>query len=400
MTRRPSRALCISGVAVLVSLGVSESAHAGLFGRIRDKIRQRVDNRVDKLRDRLDTLRDIAPDRPCAKEFRELLKQALDARRRCLDDAPPGSPIDKFEKLSRREAEDFCGRRGDAECLDFVLDEQEKFCEQKTDGLVAKVIAKRAECTQENAKRFAGKVRDRVRSRVDGIVDLVRKELDTLKDIAPDRQCAKDFRAALKDVLDARRQCLSDAPAGSPIDRFEKFSRAQEDAYCGSRGDNDCLAFLLDDQEKFCRQRTEALVRKAIDKRTECSKEAVKEAVKRFGGKVRDRLRSGLIAKSLDGFRQGIGTLADALRDRPCAQEFRAALKDAVEARRACLEDAPPGSPIDRFEKFSPREEDAYCGSRGDNDCLAFLLQDQEKFCNQRTEALAKKAIEKRLACK
>lgn len=133
-------------VVLLAIMLVPGSAPAGLFGRIRDRLRQRVDQRVDKLKKRIEgTL-----DRPCGPEFSAALKAALDAQKRCLEDPPAGSPIDKFEKLSEKDAKDFCGRRSDQECLDFVLDQQESFCDVKIASLVAQAAGKRAACLAED----------------------------------------------------------------------------------------------------------------------------------------------------------------------------------------------------------------------------------------------------------
>ena len=133
-------------VVLLAIMLVPGSAPAGLFGRIRDRLRQRVDQRVDKLKKRIEgTL-----DRPCGPEFSAALKAATDAQKRCLEDPPPGSPVDKFEKLSEKDAKDFCGRRSDEECLDHVLDQQEKFCDVKIASLVAQAAGKRAVCLAED----------------------------------------------------------------------------------------------------------------------------------------------------------------------------------------------------------------------------------------------------------
>ncbi len=141
-----SRTRAFRCFVLLVLFLVPQSAPAGLFGRVRDRLRQRVDQRVDKLKKRIEgTL-----DRPCGAEFSAALNAALDAQKRCLADPPAGSPVDKFEKLSQKEADAFCGKRSDEECLDFVLDEQEKFCDVKITSLVAEAAKRKAACLSED----------------------------------------------------------------------------------------------------------------------------------------------------------------------------------------------------------------------------------------------------------
>jgi hypothetical protein len=373
-----------------VAIATSGTASAKLFGRIRERLRDRVDASLDKLRKELDTLRGPGS---CPDEFRAALDRALDARKACLVDPPPGSPLDSFEKLSEKQADAFCGKRNDRECEDLVLDQQQSFCRDRTAQLLAAATKKRAQCAGETAKRFGGKVRDRVKEKVGEKVENLRKRIGALDAALPDRPCAREFGAALKDALDAQRQCFADPPAGSPIDRFEKLSDAEQDAQCGKRTDVECLeVVLLVQQEAFCAQRNASLVKQATEKRIACST----EAVKRFPGKVRERVKQG-VENRVEGFRQRIDNVRATGK---CADEIAAAVAEAVTTKRKCLSDPPPGSPIGKFEKLSEEEADAFCGSRNDQQCLVFLLDEQEKFCAPGLAARVDAVVAKQQECK
>lgn len=375
---------------VVVAVATSGTASAKLFGRIRERLRDRVDASLDKLRKELDTLRGPGS---CPDEFRAALDRALDARKACLVDPPPGSPLDSFEKLSEKQADAFCGKRNDRECEDLVLDQQQSFCRDRTAQLLAVATKKRAQCAGETAKRFGGKVRDRVREKVEDRVENLRKRIGTLAAALPDRPCAREFGAALKDALDAQRQCLNDPPAGSPIDRFERLSDAQQDAQCGKRTDVECLeVVLLVQQEAFCAQRNASLVKQATEKRIACSA----EAVKRFPGKVRERIKQGVETR-VEAFRRRIDNVRATGK---CADELAAAVAEAVTTQRKCLSDPAAGSPIGKFERLSEEEADAFCGSRNDPQCLAFLLDEQEKFCAPGLAGRVDAVVAKQQECK
>ena len=69
------------GYAVALALLLPAApAPAKLFGRIRERLKQRLEQRVDKLQKRIEgTL-----DRPCGPEFRNAVREAVEAQRQCL----------------------------------------------------------------------------------------------------------------------------------------------------------------------------------------------------------------------------------------------------------------------------------------------------------------------------